>query len=85
MWHAEVRTYLLSIVGNLIEAVAHHRERVHHDKIDLLSSVYFANWLAHEQDGANPDDSDIPDPPLDPEIVAELSVEARISEMASGC
>jgi HD-like signal output (HDOD) protein len=83
--HAEVGAYLLSLWGIpylIIEAVAHHHhpERVHHEKMDLLSGVYFANWLAHEQSGINPDASDIPNPPLDPDIVAQLSAEDKIPE-----
>jgi putative nucleotidyltransferase with HDIG domain len=54
--HAEVGAYLLSLWGIpyvIVEAVAHHHhpERVPHDRLDVLSGVYFANWLAHERSG----------------------------------
>lgn len=83
--HAEVGAYLLSLWGIpyvIIEAVAHHHhpERVHHDKLDLLSSVYFANWLAHEQSDPKSEDAGISTSPLDPEIVAQLSAEDRMTE-----
>jgi hypothetical protein len=39
----------------IVEAVAHHHhpERVACAKGDLLSSVYFANWLAHDHEVAH--------------------------------
>jgi HD-like signal output (HDOD) protein len=34
----------------IVEAVAHHHhpERVAHQKLDLVSSLYFANWIAND-------------------------------------
>lgn len=66
----------------IIEAVAHHHhpERVPHDKLDLLASVYFANWLAHEQEAQNLGDASIPNPPLNPDIVAKLGVEQKLPD-----
>jgi HD-like signal output (HDOD) protein len=83
--HAEVGAYLLGLWGIpyiIIEAVAHHHhpERVPHDKLDLLASVYFANWLAHEQEAQNCDNSTIPNPPLNPDVVAKLGVEEKLPE-----
>jgi putative nucleotidyltransferase with HDIG domain len=54
--HAEVGAYLLSLWGlpsPVVEAVAHHHhpERVPHDKLDMLSTVYLSNLLAHEHSG----------------------------------
>jgi len=51
--HAEVGAYLLSLWGlpsPVVEAVAHHHhpERVPHAKLDLLSTVYLSNVLAHD-------------------------------------
>lgn len=83
--HAEVGAYLLGLWGIpyvIIEAVAHHHhpERVPHDKLDLLASVYFANWLAHEQEAQNLGDASIPNPPLNPDIVAKLGVEQKLPD-----
>jgi putative nucleotidyltransferase with HDIG domain len=51
--HAEVGAYLLAMWGVphlIVEAVAHHHhpERVAHQKLDLVSSLYFANWIAND-------------------------------------
>jgi putative nucleotidyltransferase with HDIG domain len=83
--HAEVGAYLLSMWGIpylIVEAVAHHHhlERVACEKVDLLASVYFANWLAHEHQAARPGASSLPNAPLDQEIVAKLIVESRLPE-----
>jgi putative nucleotidyltransferase with HDIG domain len=56
--HAEVGAYLLSLWGlpsPVVEAVAHHHhpERVPHAKLDLLSTVYLSNVLAHDPLGTN--------------------------------
>jgi putative nucleotidyltransferase with HDIG domain len=78
--HAEVGAYLLSMWGIpyvIVEAVAHHHhlERVACEKGDLLSSVYFANWLAHDHEAGQFGVVAIPNAPLNPEIVARLGVE----------
>jgi hypothetical protein len=61
----------------IVEAVAHHHhlERVACEKGDLLSSVYFANWLAHDHEAGQFGVVAIPNAPLNPEIVARLGVE----------
>ncbi|MFZ1034097.1 MAG: hypothetical protein WAN72_19055, partial [Candidatus Acidiferrales bacterium] len=66
----------------IIEAVAHHHhpERVPHDKLDVLACVYFANWLAHDHDARNSGDTAVPNPPLNPHIVAKLDVEEKLPE-----
>jgi putative nucleotidyltransferase with HDIG domain len=66
--HAEVGAYLLSLWGIpyvIVEAVAHHHhpERVPHSKLDVLSGVYFANWLAHDRSG---------EPPAGARVLADL-------------
>lgn len=83
--HAEVGAYLLSLWGIpyiIIEAVAHHHhpERVPHDKLDVLACVYFANWLAHDHDARNSEDTAIPNPPLNSHVVAKLDVEEKLPE-----
>jgi putative nucleotidyltransferase with HDIG domain len=83
--HAEVGAYLLSMWGIpylIVEAVAHHHhlERVACEKVDLLASVYFANWLAHEHDAERRGAAGIPNAPLNMEIVAKLGVEHLLPE-----
>jgi putative nucleotidyltransferase with HDIG domain len=83
--HAEVGACLLSMWGIpylIVEAVAHHHhlERVACEKVDLLASVYFANWLAHEQQAARLGADSLPNAPLNQEIVAKLNVEGRLPE-----
>ena len=66
----------------IVEAVAHHHhlERVACEKVDLLASVYFANWLAHEHDAERRGAAGIPNAPLNMEIVAKLGVEHLMPE-----
>lgn len=83
--HAEVGAYLLSMWGIpyvIVEAVAHHHhlERVVCEKVDLLASVYFANWLAHEHEAERRGSAVLPNAPLDLELVARLGVESRLPE-----
>jgi putative nucleotidyltransferase with HDIG domain len=83
--HAEVGAYLLSMWGIpylIVEAVAHHHhlERVATEKIDLLASVYFANWLAHEHEAEQRGAAGLPNAPLNPQMVARLGVESRLPE-----
>ncbi|MFZ3215769.1 MAG: response regulator [Candidatus Acidiferrales bacterium] len=83
--HAELGAYLLSMWGIpyvIVEAVAHHHhpERVAHEKVDLLSSVYFANWLAHEHEAARAPATRLPNGPLRLEMIANLGVESRLTE-----
>ena len=80
--HAEVGAYLLSLWGIpyvIVEAVAHHHhpERVPHDKLDVLSGVYFANWLAHERSGEPPEGA-LAYAPLNQDLVATLGVADEI-------
>jgi putative nucleotidyltransferase with HDIG domain len=83
--HAEVGAYLLSMWGIpylIVEAVAHHHhlERVACEKVDLLASVYFANWLAHDNQAARLGANSLPNAPVNQEIVAKLNVESRLPE-----
>jgi HD-like signal output (HDOD) protein/CheY-like chemotaxis protein len=78
--HAEAGAYVLSMWGIpyvIVEAVAHHDhlERVACEKVDLLASVYFANWLAHDHEDALHGAAGIPNAPLNQEIVVKLGVE----------
>lgn len=86
--HAEVGAYLLSMWGIpyiIVEAVAHHHhpERVPHEKLDLLSSVYFANWLVHEHDTESTGGVGLANSPLDAGTVAKLGVEHKLAEWRS--
>ena len=83
--HAEVGAYLLSMWGIpyvIVEAVAqhHHLERVVCEKFDLLASVYFANWLAHDYEEGQHGPGGIPNAPLNQEIVAKLGLENQLPE-----
>jgi putative nucleotidyltransferase with HDIG domain len=83
--HAEVGAYLLSMWGIpylIVEAVAHHHhpERVGCEKVDLLATVYFANWLAHDHAAAQLGAVSLPNAPLHQELVAKLGVENLLPE-----
>jgi putative nucleotidyltransferase with HDIG domain len=83
--HAEVGAYLLSMWGIpylIVEAVAHHHhpERVACDKLDLPASVYFANWLAHDQEVTRLGAASLPNAKLNQEIVAKLGVEKLLPD-----
>jgi putative nucleotidyltransferase with HDIG domain len=76
--HAEVGAYLLSLWGIpyvIVEAVAHHHhpERVRQNKLDVLSGVYFANWLAHDRSGEPPAGA-LVHAELDQDLVAKLGL-----------
>jgi putative nucleotidyltransferase with HDIG domain len=83
--HAEVGAYLLSMWGIpylIVEAVAHHHhpERVACDKLDLPATVYFANWLAHDQEVTRLGAASLPNAKLNQEIVAKLGVEKLLPD-----
>ena len=83
--HAEVGAYLLSMWGIpylIVESVAHHHhlERVACEKVDLVASVYFANWLAHDHAATQLGAAGIPNAPLNQELVANLGVESLLPE-----
>jgi putative nucleotidyltransferase with HDIG domain len=83
--HAEVGAYLLSMWGIpylIVEAVAHHHhlERVACEKVDLVASVYFANWLAHDHAATQLGAASLPNAPLNQEVVARLGVESLLPE-----
>jgi len=83
--HAEVGAYLLSMWGIpylIVEAVAHHHhlERVACEKIDLVASVYFANWLAHDHAAAQLGAASLPNAPLNQELLARLGVQSLLPE-----
>jgi putative nucleotidyltransferase with HDIG domain len=83
--HAEVGAYLLSMWGIpylIVEAVAHHHhlERVTGEKVDLVASVYFANWLAHDHAATRLGAASLPNAPLNQELVAKLGVESLLPE-----
>jgi putative nucleotidyltransferase with HDIG domain len=82
--HAEVGAYLLSLWGIphvIVEAVAyhHHPERIPHGHLDLVSSLYFANWIANEREYQNAPMTQV-GAPLDEELVAKLGVAEKIEE-----
>jgi len=82
--HAEVGAYLLSLWGIphvIVEAVAyhHHPERIPHGHLDLVSSLYFANWIANERESQNAPTTQVC-APLDEELVAKLGVAEKIEE-----
>jgi putative nucleotidyltransferase with HDIG domain len=82
--HAEVGAYLLALWGIphvIVEAVAyhHHPERIPHASLDLVSSLYFANWIANERETQNAPATQVCDS-LNEELVAKLGVAEKIEE-----
>ncbi len=83
--HAEVGAYLLGIWGIphlIVEAVAHHHhpERIPHEKLDLVSSLYFANWIANDFDAQTPSPQSMVCAPLNEDLVARLGVADKVEE-----
>jgi HD-like signal output (HDOD) protein len=83
--HAEVGAYLLGIWGIphlIVEAVAyhHHPERIPHSKLDLISSLYFANWIANDRDSHGTPAHSPLCAPLNEELVAKLGVGQKFEE-----
>ena len=81
--HAEVGAYLLSLWGlphPLVEAVAHHHhpERVPQENLDIISIVYAANLLAHEQEEKGP--KSLVEAELDPAIVEKVGLAEHMDE-----
>jgi HD-like signal output (HDOD) protein/CheY-like chemotaxis protein len=82
--HAEVGAYLLAMWGVphlIVEAVAHHHhpERVAHEKLDLVSSLYFANWIANDYEArTSPNLNTYAE--LNEDIVTTLGVSSKFEE-----
>jgi putative nucleotidyltransferase with HDIG domain len=82
--HAEVGAYLLALWGIphvIVEAVAyhHHPERIPHASLDLVSSLYFANWIANERETQNAPATQVC-APLNEELANKLGVSEKIEE-----
>jgi HD-like signal output (HDOD) protein len=82
--HAEVGAYLLAMWGVphlIVEAVAHHHhpERVAHEKLDLVSSLYLANWIANDYEArTSPNLNTYAE--LNEDIVTTLGVSSKFEE-----
>jgi putative nucleotidyltransferase with HDIG domain len=86
--HAEVGAYLLSMWGiphMIVEAVAyhHHPERIPHGNLDLVSSLYIANWIANDRESQTAATNPQVCAPLNEEVVAKLGVSEKIEEWRS--
>ena len=83
--HAEVGAYLLAMWGIphlIVEAVAHHHhpERVPFEKLDLISSLYFANCIANERESQTTPLNPPACIPLNEEIVNKLGVADKLDD-----
>jgi len=83
--HAEVGAYLLGMWGlpyPIVEAIAHHHtpEKVAQREFDVLSAVYVADCLAHEQSPHAEDGDALQQSPLNLDYLERLGVAGRLPE-----
>ena len=83
--HAEVGAYLLAMWGVphlIVEAVAHHHhpERVTFDKIDLVSSLYIANWIANDRESRSATASGETYAPLNEDVVKHFDLANKLED-----
>jgi hypothetical protein len=66
----------------IVEAVAHHHhpERVPFEKLDLISSLYFANCIANEREAQNASGDASACAALNEEIVKKLGVANKLDD-----
>jgi hypothetical protein len=69
----------------IVEAVAyhHHPERIQHGNLDLVSSLYIANWIANDRESQTAATNPQVCAPLNEEVVAKLGVSEKIEEWRS--
>jgi HD-like signal output (HDOD) protein len=81
--HAEIGAYLLSMWGLphlIVEAIAHHHrpERIELNQMDLLSSLYLANWIANDCESRRNGSSAEVFAPINDGIASRLNVADKL-------
>jgi putative nucleotidyltransferase with HDIG domain len=81
--HAEVGAYLLSLWGlpyPVVEAVAHHHhpERIQQHKLDMITTVYLSNLLAHETSGDSARTTT--HQPIDEKLLQDIGMADQLAE-----